>query len=99
MISKLTSVLGEYSQIETGYLAMIHEPSINEDPHLLVGIKGNGDLDEVIQLIANRITEADNDSDYEVFDFFTVSSDDPEISDFREEHVEPFYTTTSTQIH
>ena len=99
LISKLTSVLGDYPQVETGYLAMIHEPSVNEEPHLLVGIKGHGDLDETIQLIANRITEADNDSDYEVFDFFTVSEDDPDISDFLEEHVEPFYTTTSTQIH
>ena len=99
LISKLTEVLGEHLAVETGYLAVIHEPAENDEPHLLIGIKGHGDLDETIQEIANSITEADNDSDYEVFDFFTVSERDPDISDFLVEFVEPFYNTTSTQLH
>ena len=99
LVAKLTEVIGEHAQIETAYLAVIHEPSENDEPHLLVGIKGNGDLDEAIQSVANKITEADNDSDYEMFDFFTITDEDPDISDFLLEHVKPFYTTTSTQIH
>jgi len=99
LVAKLTEVMGEYSQIETAYLAVIHEPSVNPDPHLLIGIKGNGNLDDTIETVANRITEADNDSDYEMFDFFTITDEDPDISDFLTEHVEPFYTTASTQIH
>ena len=99
LIAKLTEVMGDYAQIESGYLAVIHEPSVSTEPHLLVGVKGSGNLDETIQEVANRITEGDNDSDFEVFDFFTISEEDPDISDFLLEHVEPFYTTTSTQLH
>ncbi|MGB1310946.1 MAG: enhanced serine sensitivity protein SseB C-terminal domain-containing protein [Leucothrix sp.] len=99
LVAKFCEVMGEYAQIEMAYLAVIHEPSVNPEPHLLVGIKGNGSLDTTIEAIANRITEADNDSDYEMFDFFTITEDDPDISDFLTEHVEPFYTATSTQIH
>ena len=99
LIAKMTEVMGDYPQIQTAYLAMIHEPSEHAEPHLLVGIKGHSDLDDAIQSVANRITEADNDSEYEVFDFFTVSEDDPDISDFLVEHIEPFYTTTSTKLH
>jgi len=99
LVAKLTEVMGEYNQIETAYLAVIHEPSVNPEPHLLIGIKGSGNLDDTIESVANRITEADNDSDYEMFDFFTITDDDPDISDFLTEHVEPFYTTASTKIH
>ena len=99
LIARLTEVMGEIPAIETAYLAVIHEPSANPEPHLLVGIKGNTDIDEAIQTVANQITEDDNDSGHEVFDFFTVSEEDPDISDFLVDHVEPFYTTTSTQIH
>jgi len=99
LIAKLTEVMGEQAQIETAYLAVIHEPSVNDEPHLLIGIKGNGNLDAAIELVANQITEADNDSDYEMFDFFTITEEDPDISDFLIENVEPFYTAVSTQIH
>jgi len=99
LVAKLSEVMGEHNQIETAYLAVIHEPSVDHDPHLLVGIKGNGNLDDTIELIANRITEADNDSDYEMFDYFTITDDDPDISNFLTEHVKPFYTTASTKIH
>lgn len=99
LVKKLTEVMGEHAQIETAYLAVIHEPAENEEPHLLIGIKGKGDLDETIETVANKITEADNDSDYEMFDFFTINKEDPDISDFLIENVKPFYTTTSTQIH
>ncbi len=99
LIAKLSEAMGEHPQIETAYLAVIHEPSINPEPHLLVGVKGNSNLDAAIETVANKITEGDNDSDYEMFDYFTISDDDPDISDFLLENVKPFYTAASTQIH
>ena len=99
LIETMTGVLGDYPEVEAAYLAVIHEPSVDPEPHLLVGIKGHGDLDTAIEAIAGRIPEADNDSDFEMFDFFTINDDDPEISDFLLEQVKPFYSTASTQIH
>jgi hypothetical protein len=99
LIQTMTAILGDYSEIEAAYLAVIHEPAVDAEPHLLVGIKGNGDLDATIEAIAARIPEDDNDSEYEMFDFFTINDDDPEISEFLLEQVKPFYSTTSTQVH
>ena len=99
LIQTMTEVLGDFSEVEAAYLAVIHEPSADPEPHLLVGIKGHGDIDAAIEAIAGRIPEDDNDSDFEMFDFFTINDDDPEISDFLVEQVKPFYSTTSTQVH
>ena len=99
LIETMTAVLGDFPEVEAAYLAVIHEPSVDPEPHLLVGITGHGDLDTAIETIAGRIPEADNDSDFEMFDFFTINDDDPEISDFLLEQVKPFYSTASTQIH
>lgn len=99
LIKTLTKILGDYPEVEAAYLAVIHEPSADPEPHLLVGIKGHGDIDTAIETIAGRIPETDNDSDFEMFDFFTITDEDPEISDFLLEQVKPFYSVISTQVH
>ena len=99
LIETMTGILGDFPEIEAAYLAVIHEPSADPEPHLLVGIKGHGDIDAAIEAVAARIPEDDNDSDYEMFDFFTINDDDPEISEFLLEQVKPFYSVTSSQVH
>lgn len=99
LIKTMTEIMSNYPEIEAAYLAVIHEPSADPEPHLLVGIKGHGDLDSVIESVAGRIPEDDNDSDFEMFDFFTIGDSEPEISDFLLQQIKPFYSTTSTQVH
>lgn len=99
LVKTMSEVMGDFPEIEAAYLAVIHEPSVDPEPHLLVGIKGHGDLDTAIEQLAGRIPEDDNDSDFEMFDFFTMSEEDPDITDFLLERVKPFYSITSSEIH
>lgn len=99
LIATMTEIMADHPEIESAYLAVIHEPSADPEPHLLVGIQGHGDLDTVIEAVAGRIPEENNDSDFEMFDFFTMGEHDPEITDFLLKQVKPFYSTTSTQVH
>lgn len=96
---RMREVFAEYPEIAEAYLAVIHEPALDPNPHLLVGIKGIGDLEAAIESSANRILDEDNDSEYEMFDFFTITDEDPDISTFLTEEVKPFYVATTTQLH
>jgi hypothetical protein len=96
---KMCDVFSEYPEIAEAYLAVIHEPALDPDPHLLVGIKGMGDLEAAIESSANRIQDEDNDSGYEMFDFFTITDEDPDISAFLTQEVKPFYVAATTKIH
>jgi len=67
----------------------------------LIGLQGAGELnDDMIKKIANSISPDDNDSDYEMFDFYTVTDDDPEgVSQFLMEENTSFYQASSKKIH
>jgi len=99
LVKTLTEILKEYSDIQMAYLAVIHEPSEDPEPHLLVGLLGTGNLDTTVTEIAERIPQADNDSPFEMFDFFTISDQDPDISNFLTEKVEPFYRSATNKLH
>ncbi|HIO93669.1 MAG TPA: hypothetical protein EYG68_12645 [Leucothrix mucor] len=96
----MTDVLSNYPQIETAYLASIYVPSEDREPHLLIGLQSKSDIENIIEKIANSISSDDNDSDYEMFDFYTVTEDDPEgISQFLMEENTAFYNASSTKVH
>ena len=99
LIETLTTILKDHSEVEMAYLAVIHEPSEDPEPHLLVGLLGAADLDDTVEAIAERIPEADNDSPFEMFDFFTINDQDPDISNFLTEQVEPFYRSPAAKLH
>ncbi|MCK5918226.1 MAG: enhanced serine sensitivity protein SseB C-terminal domain-containing protein [Cocleimonas sp.] len=96
----MIDVFSNYPEIETAYMAAIQVPSESKEAHLLIGIEGKGDLDTAIPNIADSIPEEENDSDYEMFDFYTMSDDDPEeISQFLKDNDTAFYHASSTEVH
>jgi len=100
LCKEMTAVFANYPQIKTAYMAAIQVPSETTQVHLLVGLEGKGDLDAVIPDIANNISEEANDSDYEMFDFYVMSDDDPEeISQFLKKHNTAFYHASSGELH
>jgi len=100
LCKEMTHVFAHYPQIETAYMAAIQVPSETTEVHLLVGLEGKGDLDAVIPDIADNISEEANDSDYEMFDFYVMSENDPEeISQFLKEHNTAFYHANSEGLH
>jgi hypothetical protein len=97
---EMTTVFSNYPEIETAYMAVILVPSESKEAHLLIGLEGEGDLDDIIPNIADSISEEKNDSDYEIFDFYVMSDDDPEeISQFLKENNTAFYHASSTEVH
>jgi len=97
----MTAVFSNYPEVETAYIAAIQVPSESKEAHLLVGLEGSkGDLDSVIPSIADDIPEEANDSDYEMFDFYVMSEDEPEeISQFLKDNNTAFYSASSTEVH
>lgn len=98
----MCEVFADYPDIEAAYLAIIHEPAVDPEPHLLIGIKGRGEpeeLDQVIEAAASRLSEVENDSPFEMLHFFTMEEEDQEISDFLIAQVEPVYEATPTRLH
>jgi hypothetical protein len=96
----MIEVFSNYPEVETAYMAAIHVPSESKEAHLLIGIEGKGDLDTAIPNIAEDIPEEANDSDYEMFDFYTMSDNDPEeISQFLKDNNTAFYHASSTEVH
>lgn len=96
----LVKTLSNYPAIETAYIGAIHIPSEDKEPHLLIGLEGEGDIATAMPSIADSIDTADNDSDYEMFDFYTLSENDPEgISQFLKEENTAFYHASTNNIH
>ncbi len=97
----MKAVFSNYPEVETAYIAAIHVPSESKEAHLLIGLEGSkGNLETVIPNIADDIPEEANDSDYEMFDFYVMSEDDPEeISQFLKDNNTSFYHASSTEVH
>lgn len=100
LCKEMTAIFTNYPQIEMAYMAAIQVPSETTEVNLLVGLEGKGDLDAIIPDIANNISEEANDSDYEMFDFYVMSDNDPEeITQFLKEHNTVFYHKNSGELH
>ncbi len=96
----MKQVFSNYPEVETAYIAAIHIPSESKEAHLLIGIEGKGDLDNLIVKIADEIPEEANDSDYEMFDFYIMTGNEAEeIYQFLKDNDTSFYHASSTEVH
>ncbi|MCK5902640.1 MAG: enhanced serine sensitivity protein SseB C-terminal domain-containing protein [Cocleimonas sp.] len=96
----MKTAFANFPEIDTAYMAAILVPLEDKKAHLLVGIEGQGDLDKVIIEAADSISEDDNDSDFEMFDFYAMSTEDDEvISNFLRDEDTAFYHGKPKQMH
>lgn len=98
---KFTAILKELfannKQIEAAYMGTIQIPAEDDEEHLMIGLKGHGDLEKIIDQAIQKISLLDDDSmAYEVVDFYQIDKDDPDISDFMVENIKPFYKAKTT---
>ena len=49
MIASLTSLLAKHGNVKAAYLALMHDPSVDEKPHLVIGIEADGDFEKVVR--------------------------------------------------
>lgn len=98
-IDVLSSFFSQHKNIETAYLGTIQVPAQDDEEHLMVGIKGTGRLDKIIDTAIKKISVLDDIMAHDVVDFYVIDQDDQDISDFMVENITPFYVAKSTTLH
>jgi len=96
--SLLSDFFAKYSQVESAYLGTIQIPEDDDIEHLMVGLKGKGDMGEIIETAIQKISLID-DIGYETIDFYVIDQDDPDISEFMIDNITPFYIARSRTVH
>ena len=93
----LTEFFASQKQVESAYIGTIQIPAQDDEEHLMVGIKGQGDFKKIINQAIQKISLLPEDGMlYETVDFYVIDQDDPDISEFMLENIEPFYQAKVT---
>lgn len=94
----LSNFFAKYPQVESAYLGTIQIPEDDDEEHLMVGLKGTGEMGKIIEIAIQKISLI-NDIGYETIDFYVIDQDDPDISEFMVENITPFYISESRTVH
>lgn len=89
LVDSLTTLFSKHSNIKAAYLGLIHDAGQDEQPNLIVGLQGEGDLIAVIQeagAVAWDTTEED-----EAVDFMIIEQGDEGIAEYFFNETRPFY--------
>lgn len=90
MVAALRTLLGTHPQVHAAWLAQMYDASQDSEPHLLVGIEGDGDLEAVIA--AAGTVAAGTSTDGKPVDLYrVVRGDGGGLSNYFSREVEPFY--------
>jgi len=89
MVASLTTLLAGHSNVKTAYLALMHNPSENEKPHLIVGIEADGDFENVIREAGT--VAADSAPKGEPVDLMRVVRGESGMAKYFLKEVKPFY--------
>lgn len=92
MVSSLTTLLSKHSDVKAAYLALMHDPSVDEKPHLVIGIEAENHFENVIReagAVAGDMAPAG-----EPVDLVRVIHGEHGLSRYFLEEVKPFYERT-----
>lgn len=89
LVDSLTTLFSKHNNIKAAYLGLIHDAGQDEQPNLIIGLQGEGDLNAVIQeagAVAWDTTEED-----EAVDFMIIEQGDEGIAEYFFNETKPFY--------
>lgn len=89
MIESLIQLLAKHSNVEKAYLALMHDTSVDEKPHLIIGIKADGDFEKVMREVGS--VAADSAPEEGPIDLYRVENDETGVSGYFINQTEPFY--------
>lgn len=89
MIAALTSFLEKRTQVSAAFLALMHDPSHDQLPHLVVGIQADEEWEQILQEAGG--VAADTAPSAQRVDLFRVVPGDAGLSKYFLESVEPFF--------
>ena len=88
MVDSLCQLLAKHPSVKRAYLALMHDPSLDEMPHLVVGIEAEGDVDRIMyeagQVVGDSVPAGD------AVDLDRVENEDV-ISSYMQKETKPFY--------
>lgn len=89
MIDSLTQLFAKHRNVNSAYLALMHDKSVDEKPHLIIGIETNGDAKKVITEAGS--VAIDTLPKGESIDFYQIKENDSGLSEFLLTQIKPFY--------
>ncbi|WP_033575656.1 enhanced serine sensitivity protein SseB [Dickeya chrysanthemi] len=92
MVASLTLLLAKHGNVNKAYLALMHNPSLDEKPHLIIGIDADGDGEKVMKEAGN--VAGDTSPDGEPVDIYRVNKRDDGLSQYFISQTTPFYQRT-----
>lgn len=89
MVDSLTQLLAKHHNVKRAFLALMHDASVDEKPHLVIGIEADGDIELVLREAGN--IAGDTAPDGEPVDLCRVSEGEAGLSNYFLNQTEPFY--------
>nr|WP_315447182.1 enhanced serine sensitivity protein SseB [uncultured Pseudomonas sp.] len=89
MVQSLTQLLASHRNVKRAFLALMHDTSVDEKPHLIIGIEADGDIELVLREAGN--VAGDTAPDGEPVDLYRVSESESGLSDYFLKQTTPFY--------
>ncbi|ELV8719731.1 enhanced serine sensitivity protein SseB [Vibrio vulnificus] len=89
MVDSLTLLLAKHSNVKRAYLALMHDTSVDEKPHLIVGIEADGDTEKVMKEAGN--VAGDTAPKGEPVDLYRVKDNESGVSEYLINQTKPFY--------
>jgi hypothetical protein len=89
MVDALNQLLVKHSDVGKAYIALMHDKSIDDKPHLVVGIEALGDITEILQELG--AVAADTAPSGEAVDLYQVDENDAGLSQYFLKECQPFY--------
>lgn len=89
MIDSLTQLLAKHSNVKKAYVAVMQDTSVDEKPHLIVGIDVDGDVEKIMREAGS--VAGDTAPDGEPVDLYRVTENGEGLSRYFVNETEPFY--------
>ncbi len=89
MIDSLTQLLAKHSNVKKAYLALMHDASVDEQPHLIIGIEADGDIEKIMK--ETGYVAGQTSPDGKPVDLYCVNENDPGLSQYFIKQTKAFY--------
>lgn len=93
MVNSLTQLLAKHRNVKRAFLALMHDASSDQKPHLIIGIEADGDIELVMREAGN--VAADSALDGDPVDLCRVHEGESGLSDYFLKQTAPFYERKS----
>ncbi len=89
LIDSLITLFLKHKNVNRAFLGLMHDPDVDEHPHLLIGIDAEGEIDRVFAEAGS--VAVDTSPDGEVVDLVRVVEGDDGVSGYFLNNTKPFY--------